>query len=169
MSKTELHRRKRTQKQHTVEAKEPEMTRKGLLAHPGSLGLGLAGALFVAYVFDAGGAQAKIDGLLGGLDYAAKSQSGEVAKYFIFILPVAAVLLGAGILYIVLSAAGRMVMGPVKEKRKKEAKAAAKRAQAEALAVAGIKPKPPEGRVLVRPARLNVKDRGITKIYPAKG
>ncbi len=171
MAETELHKRNRAKKRHkatAVEVKEPPMTRKGLLAHPGSILIGVAGMLFLAYVFNAGGMQTALDGLLGGVDASARSQGSAVTKYFLFVLPFAAILIFAGIFYIVLSAAGRMVMSPVKEKRKKRAKAAAKHARAQALAKAGVQVEETEGRVLIRPVRLAVKDRGVTKTYAAR-
>lgn len=168
MAETELHKRNRLKKKPgvMVVAKEPPMTRKGLLAHPGSIVMGLAGMLFVSYVYNLGGMQVALDGYLGGLDHATKSHGAEVTKYFLFVLPFAGVLIGAAILYIVLSALGSMVMSPVKEARKKKAKAAAKAAKAAAMAEHGKVEEEPEAMAFVRPARLDRKEVG--RLYAAK-
>ena len=168
MAETELHRRNRLKKKTVVAMvpKEPPMTRKGLLAHPGSIVLGLGGPLFVAYVFTLGGLQVTLDAYLNGLDHATKSHGAEVTKYFLFILPFAGILIAAAILYIVLSALGAMMMSPMKEAKKKKAKAAAKAAKAAALAAQGVVAEEPEAMAFVRPAKLDRKEVG--RVYAAK-
>jgi len=97
----------RLNRPHAGQSLDPTLTRKGVLAHPGSLFVGFGALVFFAYVFNVGGLQTFLDGFFGGLDNSAKSHNNEVATFVIASLPYVGVALGAVVLFIVLSMLSR--------------------------------------------------------------
>jgi len=73
---------------------DPELTRKGALAHPGGWMLALAALGFFAYVFNLGGLQPMLDGFFGGLNQMAQSKNGDVAALVVSAVPYVEIGLG---------------------------------------------------------------------------
>ena len=97
----------RLNRPHAGQSLDPTLTRKGALAHPGSLFLVFCALFFFAYVFDLAGLQTWLDGLLSGLNVQARSHNDEVANLFVAALPYLAVAFGAFLLLMVLMTLGR--------------------------------------------------------------
>jgi hypothetical protein len=138
------------------------MTRKGSLAHPGSILMALAGFAFFAYAFNVGGVQGWLDGILHGLDTQAKSHNGEVSAMFVKALPYIAVVLGslAGIYMLMLVATLTKSLTTGKKKKPKPAKKPVAVAVAEASATPAVKPATAAAE-FIRPARLAVLEKDM--------
>lgn len=155
------------------------MTRKGLLAHPGSIVIALAGFAFFAYAFNVGGLQLWVDSLLHGADTAARSHNSEVSAMFLKALPyIAAVITTVVVLYTItlVFTLGKSLGGSaLKKKKKKGSKKAvepskvllqaAPPARMEIVAASADAPAPkpevkaaPARAEFIRPARLNVRE-----------
>ena len=165
---------------------DPQMTRKGLFAHPGSIILTLAGFAFFSYAFNVGGLQGLVDGLLHGADTQVRSHNGEVATMFIKAVPyIAAVLATVVVLYAVtlVFTLGKSLGGSALKKKKKKAakkpvgtletlvqvappaKVATATAAANATApIPEVKSMPARAE-FIRPARLNVREMDM-KLVP---
>lgn len=147
---------------------EPKARNGSLSDHLGSLLMSFAAAAFAAYIFNFRGFATLADGLLSGLNHSAQAKGSQFTSIVIVALPVAAVLIAGGILYILGSALSHALMAPVKEARKKKAKALARQLQESAEKAAGIVPPAAAPMMLLRPTRLNIKDVGIAHIHVAK-
>ena len=146
---------------------EPKPLRTGLFASPGSIVLGLAGIVFVSYIFNFEGIETTLDSYFRQLDVQARSHTPEVTRSFLFALPFCAILLVGGIAYILLNALGHAITAPFKEAKKKRAKEHAKQMK---LAAEPAGPKPPrEEMVLIRPVRLAQKDVGVPRVTSSQG
>ena len=147
---------------------EPKARNGSISDHFGTTLMTFAGAAFAAYIFNFRGLQTLLDGLLGGLNHSAQAKGSQFTSIFVVILPVAAVLIAGGILWILSSALSHGLMAPVKEARKKKAKALARQLQDSADKAAGITAPAAAPMMLLRPTRLNIKDVSITHIHVAK-
>ncbi len=107
----------RPHRPHAGQSVDPTLTRKGLLAHPGSLFIGGLALLFFAYVFNLGGLQTYLDGFFSGLDRSVRAHNNEVATMYVAALPYLGVGLGAVVLLLLLSSLGRGAKS-VKKRRK---------------------------------------------------
>jgi len=81
---------------------DPELTRRGLLAHPGILLLAVAALGFFAYVFNVEGIQPVLDGFFGGLNQTAQSKNDDVANLVVASAPYVKVGLGVVAAWVVL-------------------------------------------------------------------
>lgn len=93
---------------------DPELTRKGFLAHPGSLLLALAALGFFAYVFNFGGIQPMLDGFFGDLNQKAQAKNGDVADLVVASVPYVKIGLGVVAAWVVLLLLGRMLKSGTK-------------------------------------------------------
>ena len=152
---------------------DPPMTRKGLLAHPGSIVIALAGFAFFAYAFNVGGLQLWVDSLLHGADAAARSHNSEVSAMFMTALPyIAATITTVVVLYAItlVFTLGKSLGGSALKKQKKKgsqkpvepAKVLLQTAPPAKMAISAaptpeVKAKPARAE-FIRPARLNVRE-----------
>jgi len=97
----------RLNRAHAGQSLDPTLTRKGLLAHPGSLLTAFAAILFFCYVFNVGNVQTFLDGFFGGLDSRVKSHNNEVSTFVIASLPYVGVGIAAVVVFFILMALGR--------------------------------------------------------------
>ena len=81
---------------------DPELTRKGLAAHPGGLFLALAAIGFFAYVFNFGGIQPVLDGFFAGLNQTAQSKNADVAGLVVASVPYVEIGVGVVAAWVVL-------------------------------------------------------------------
>jgi hypothetical protein len=107
----------RLNRPHAGQSLDPTLTRKGTLAHPGSLFVGFGALFFFAYVFNLAGLQTWLDGLFSGLDTQARSHNNQVSTFVVAALPYLGVAIGAFILIMVLMMLGRGAKS-VKKRRK---------------------------------------------------
>jgi hypothetical protein len=88
---------------------DPTMTRRGLLAHPGSLATTAAALAFGAYVFNIGGFQQIADSFLGGLTADIQSRNDAVVHVTLTAIPFVAAFIVFLIAYMILRWLGRQV------------------------------------------------------------
>jgi hypothetical protein len=131
----------RPNRPHAGQSLDPTLTRKGALAHPGSLFLGFAALFFFAYVFDLAGLQSWLDGLFNALDARARSHNNQVSAFVIAALPYVAVGLGAFLLIVALMMLGRLAQKVRKRRRLGNREPVSLHEFAEAAAAHGISTK----------------------------
>jgi hypothetical protein len=83
-------------------ATDPNLTRKGLLSHPGTLMMGLGGVLFAAYIFNFNGTATYLDALFNGWNDAAHAQNHAVQSGVVAAIPYAVGFIALIILYAIL-------------------------------------------------------------------
>ena len=90
-------------------ATDPNLTRKGILSHPGTLMMDLGGVLFAAYIFNVGGTANYLDALFNGWNDAAHAQNHAVQSGIEVAIPYAIAFVAIIVLYAILKAIGSAI------------------------------------------------------------
>jgi hypothetical protein len=122
-------------------ATDPNLTRKGILSHPGTLMMGLGGVLFAAYIFNFNGTATYLDALFNGWNDAAHAQNHAVQSGVVAAIPYAVGFIALIILYAILKGIGSALTSHKTAKQLAPRKEITVQEFTEHVATRGVSPK----------------------------